>query len=73
MLPFRKPQTHKGGDSFCFVSVAQVFLPAMLTALVSLTQLGALSQCMSVKQQLAACGITRKLGATTQWEEIQPL
>jgi len=33
----------------------------------------ALSQCLGVKQQLAARGIARKLGAATQWEETQPL
>lgn len=55
------------------VSGVQVFLPAMPTALVSPMQLGALSQYPSVKEQLAARGLTSKLSAATQWEEIQPV
>lgn len=56
---------HEEGDSFCFGSVA------MPIALVSPVQPGALSQCLCVKEQLAACGITSKLSDATQWEEIQ--
>lgn len=47
--------------------------PSRPTALVSPVLLGALSQCPSVKEQLAARGLTSKLGAATQWEEIQPV